>query len=50
LQAILSTKDGSAERFWLIHTPANGATQAGIEKRHFALSGSFRSAGVVGQG
>lgn len=44
LQAILHAEACDAERFWIIHAPENGASQAGIEKAGFRIAGelSFR--------
>ncbi len=52
LQAILRAESRDAERFWIIHAPENGASQAGIEKAGFRVAGelSFRrneGAGLV---
>jgi ribosomal protein S18 acetylase RimI-like enzyme len=52
LQAILRAEERDAERFWIIHAPENGASQAGIEKAGFRCVGelSFRrdaGAGLV---
>ena len=52
LQAILHAESRDAERFWIIHAPENGASQAGIEKAGFRVAGelSFRrneGAGLV---
>jgi RimJ/RimL family protein N-acetyltransferase len=50
LQAILDAEDGNAERFWIIHAPENGASQAGIEKAGFrpVAELSFRRGGGTG--
>ncbi len=50
LQTILRAEEHSAERFWIIHAPENGASQVGIEKAGFRLAGelSFRRGGGVG--
>lgn len=52
LQAVLRAESRDAERFWIIHAPENGASQAGIEKAGFLVAGelSFRrneGAGLV---
>lgn len=50
LQAILQIEGQSAEQFWIIHAPENGASQAGIEKAGFRPVGelSFRRNGGTG--
>jgi ribosomal protein S18 acetylase RimI-like enzyme len=50
LQAILQAEERDAERFWIIHAPENGASQAGIEKAGFRAAGelSFRRSGGAG--
>jgi RimJ/RimL family protein N-acetyltransferase len=50
LQAILDAEAAHAERFWIIHAPENGASQAGIEKAGFRAVGelSFRRGGGTG--
>jgi GNAT superfamily N-acetyltransferase len=47
LQEILRAEQGAAERFWIIHAPENGASQAGIQRAGFRFAGelSFRRAG-----
>lgn len=41
LQAILHTEARDAARFWIIHAPENGASQAGIEKAGFRIAGEL---------
>jgi ribosomal protein S18 acetylase RimI-like enzyme len=50
LQAILRAEEHEAERFWIIHAPENGASQAGIERAGFRAVGelSFRHGGGTG--
>lgn len=50
LQTILDREESNAERFWIIHAPENGASQAGIEKAGFRAVGqlSFRRGGGTG--
>jgi ribosomal protein S18 acetylase RimI-like enzyme len=50
LQTMLDREERNAERFWIIHAPENGASQAGIEKAGFRTVGqlSFRRGGGTG--
>ncbi len=51
LQAILRQEAHDAERFWIIHAPENGSSEAGIRKAGFQFVGelSFHRHGGVGQ-